>query len=289
MMRWRELGIEIPYNRTSGNIKTYCPQCRDSRHNKRDKSLSVDLATGVFNCHYCGWAGCAVEKEQRWDKPFYNPRPLARQKPEYKKPKQTGNTAMSSKAIAWFAGRGISKKTLEQMRVTEGMEWMPQKNGQANTIQFNYYRRGELVNTKFRTGDKCFKMVSGAELLPYNIDAIKGQKECIITEGEMDALSFIECGRTDVVSVPNGANANLSYLDDYIEEYFLHKVTTKKRNAERYSDRIELQGFQSCFRLFVKPSQSPLKPNQDAATLLVRNHARNGDKRTRITKQGVKD
>ena len=70
---------------------------------------------------------------------------------------------------------------------------------------------------------------------------------------------------------------------------YLYKVTTKKRNAERYSDRIELQGFQSCFRLFVKPSQSPLKPNQDAATLLVRNHARNGDKRTRITKQGVKD
>ena len=70
---------------------------------------------------------------------------------------------------------------------------------------------------------------------------------------------------------------------------FFYKVTTKKRNAERYSDRIELQGFQSCFRLFVKPSQSPLKPNQDAATLLVRNHARNGDKRTRITKQGVKD
>ena len=69
----------------------------------------------------------------------------------------------------------------------------------------------------------------------------------------------------------------------------MDKVTTKKRNAERYSDRIELQGFQSCFRLFVKPSQSPLKPNQDAATLLVRNHARNGDKRTRITKQGVKD
>jgi len=71
--------------------------------------------------------------------------------------------------------------------------------------------------------------------------------------------------------------------------YIIYKVTTKKRNAERYSDRIELQGFQSCFRLFVKPSQSPLKPNQDAATLLVRNHARNGDKRTRITKQGVKD
>ncbi|WP_368238945.1 hypothetical protein, partial [Alistipes shahii] len=87
-----------------------------------------------------------------------------------------------------------------------------------------------------------------------------------------------------------------AFISDIVIEYghgpefvSLYKVTTKKRNAERYSDRIELQGFQSCFRLFVKPSQSPLKPNQDAATLLVRNHARNGDKRTRITKQGVKD
>ena len=81
------------------------------------------------------------------------------------------------------------------------------------------------MNTKFRTGDKCFKLVSGAELLPYNIDAIKGCSECIITEGEMDALTFYECGRHDVVSVPNGANANLSYLDDYIEEYFDDKET----------------------------------------------------------------
>lgn len=224
-MRWRELGIEIPYNRTSGNIKTYCPQCRDSRRNKRDKSLSVDMATGMFNCHYCGFSGCAAEKQAKWQKPFFNPRPLARQKPEYKKPKPTANATMSDKALAWFAGRGVSRTTLEAMRVTEGMEWMPQKNGQANTIQFNYYREGELVNTKFRTGDKCFKLVSGAELLPYNIDAIKGTRECIITEGEIDALSFIECGRMDVVSVPNGANANLSYLDAYIEEYFDDKET----------------------------------------------------------------
>ena len=77
----------------------------------------------------------------------------------------------------------------------------------------------------------------------------------------------------------------------YLVEYkkLAYKVTTKKRNAERYSDRIELQGFQSCFRLFVKPSQSPLKPNQDAATLLVRNHTQKGDKRTRMAKQDVKD
>ena len=82
---------------------------------------------------------------------------------------------------------------------------------------------GEYV--KYRTGDKCFKLCSGAELLPYNIDAIKGQRECIITEGEMDALSFIEIGFPNVISVPNGANNNLSYLDAYIEDYFDDKDT----------------------------------------------------------------
>ena len=102
-------------------------------------------------------------------------------------------------------------------------------------------------------------------------------------------VSLIKKGRNNAI-INKKNRISLFFIDRNV--FFInmgYKVTTKKRNAERYSDRIELQGFQSCFRLFVKPSQSPLKPNQDAATLLVRNHARNGDKRTRITKQGVKD
>ena len=194
---WEKFGIEgIPHGRTSGNIKVYCPQCRDQRHDKRDKSLSCNLATGAFNCHYCGFAGNATEytddEKKRWmeQQPWFTPKQIRREPKTYKKPKSTGSPRLSDRAVAWFASRGISTATLTAMRITEGSEWMPQKNGQANTIQFNYYRGGELVNTKFRTGDKCFKLVSGAELLPYNIDAIKGCSECIITEGEMDALTF---------------------------------------------------------------------------------------------------
>src|SRR5574344_691557 len=160
-------------------------------------------------------------RQQLW----FNEHPIKRERKEYKKPTHTGKATISDRALKWFEGRGISRQTVEALKITEGEEWMPQKNGQANTIQFNYYRNGELINTKFRTGDKCFKLCSGAELLPYNIDSIKGTKECIITEGEMDALSVVECGRFDVISVPNGANANLAYLDDYIEEYFDDKET----------------------------------------------------------------
>ena len=235
MKDYRDFGIQIPYGRTGGKIKTFCPQCHNQRRDKRDKSLSVDLDKGLWHCHYCGWSGTLTEStydpspegKRKWmeQQLWYRQTQIRQQKREYKKPQPRPTAPMSAKALAWFKGRGISEETLLAMKVTEGLEWMPQKNGQANTVQFNYYHNGELVNTKFRTGDKCFKLVSGAELLPYNIDAIKGQKECIITEGEMDALSFYECGRHDVISVPNGANANLDYLDNYIEEYFEDKET----------------------------------------------------------------
>lgn len=230
-INWRKYGIEVPHNRTAGNIKVFCPQCHQTRHDKSDKSLSCNLATGEFLCHYCGFSGSAVEysdnERKQWaqQQPWYTERPIKREPKVYAKPKPRHNAAISEKALAWFASRGISRTTVEAMRITEGAEYMPQKEKAWNTVQFNYFKGGELVNTKFRTGDKCFKLVSGAELLPYNIDSIKDAPECIITEGEMDALSFYECGRHDVVSVPNGANANLNYLDDYIDDYFDNKQT----------------------------------------------------------------
>lgn len=221
-INWTKYGIEAPFG-ASGQKKVFCPKCHDQRHNKTDRSLSINLSTGDFHCHYCGWSGNASEQAgERWN----DFKPVS--KPEYKRPTPKAEQSQySAKLIAYMAGRGISEKTLRGMRVTEGIESMPTKDGwkDCNTIQFNYYLNGELVNTKYRTGDKRFKLVSGAELIPYNLDAIKGVKECIITEGEMDALSFVECGRLDVVSVPNGANANLSYLDDYIEAYFDDKET----------------------------------------------------------------
>ena len=221
-----EFGIEIPYGRRSGKIKTICPKCHDQRSNKRDKSLSVDLDNGVWHCHYCQWSGTnEVHVKDDWQQRST----IRKQKKVYKLPTAQATEEqrhqVGAKALAWFASRGISEQTLRALNVTEGMEWMPQTNKPENTVQFNYYRGEELVNVKYRTGRKEFKLVSGAELLPYNINAIGGTPECVITEGEMDTLSFVECGRTDVVSVPNGANANLDYLDDYLEQYFDDKET----------------------------------------------------------------
>ncbi len=200
-MDYKAFGIDIPFGRTGGNVKVKCPKCVDKRSNKRDKSLSVNLNEGIFNCHYCGWSGTVKQHEM---------------KKQYVKPQWNNNTKLSDKLVKWFENRGISQSTLKKLKITEGPEWMPQKEAKVNTLQFNYFFNDELVNIKYRTGDKCFKLVSGAELVLYNIDSLRGAKECIITEGEIDTLSFIECGFESVVSVPNGANGT-DYLDDYIE------------------------------------------------------------------------
>ena len=120
------------------------------------------------------------------------------------------------------AANSLSKKTLKDLYVTEGPEWMPQTSKNENTIQFNYFMGDQLINVKYRDGRKNFKLYKGAEKVFYNINSIVGYEDCVIVEGEMDVLALHEAGIKNVISVPNGAtlnNNNLDYLDNCID-YF---------------------------------------------------------------------
>lgn len=239
---WTKIGLNN-ISGTAGNKKVYCPQCHANRNDKGDKSLSINLETGVYNCHYCGFSGSVAETDLST---------VRKQTKFYKRPVEREAKPLSEKLLTWFAGRGISKDTLTLARISEGLEFMPQKGKEANTLQFNFYLNGELINTKFRTGDKNFKLVSGARLIPWNIDAIKNQQSCIITEGEIDALSFIECGFLNAVSVPNGASKNLDYLDDFIESHFDDKesiyiaVDTDTKGVQLKDELLRRFGVERC-------------------------------------------
>lgn len=205
-----DYGIKIPYRRIHGNVKTVCPRCRTSgRSHPEDRSLSVNLDAAIWNCHYCGWSGGL--------KGYDRSRISWRGKKDYVRPDPIKESGLSQKLVNYWSLRGISLDTLKKMHIAEGMEFMPQAGKEMNTVQFPYYLDGELVNIKYRTGDKKFKMVQGAELIPYNIDSIKDCDTVYLCEGEADALSFVEAGIDNVISVPNGANKNLEWLDDFME------------------------------------------------------------------------
>lgn len=215
--------------RVSGKLKTTCPQCNDTRRHKGDKSLSVDLDKGLCYCHHCGYTLYVPddteerEKERRRQARTSSAKlPTHFRRPTFDPSKAT----LSQKTEQyWTQTRCLAQPLLKQLRITEQAELMPQSNQTENCICFNYFEGDTLVNTKFRSGSKHFKMVTGAELIPYNIDAIYGTPECIITEGEFDCASFITAGRPDTISVPAGAQSNLSWMDRFVESHFEDKQT----------------------------------------------------------------
>ena len=211
LMNYADFGIQIPYGKMSGEITTTCPKCSHNRKKSKDKCLGVNLDKKVWRCNHCNWSGFLKNEMQ---------------KIEYKKPEWKNKTELSEKVVKWFETRSISQKTLLKARITDGKEWMPQSQKDENVIQFNYFRDNELVNIKYRNAVKQFKLFKDAELIFYNLDGIKNSESCFIVEGEMDALSLIEAGIDNVISVPNGATLNtnnLQYLDNCYE-YFDNKT-----------------------------------------------------------------
>lgn len=205
-MDFRDFNIDIRSSKTTGEVQTICPQCSHTRKKKTDKCLSVNLDKSNWFCHHCGWKGVLQNTIE---------------KIEYILPQWKNKTDLSDVVVKYFESeRKINQQTLIDLKVTCGPEFMPQLNKEVETIQFNYFRNNELVNVKYRGAKKSFKLHKGSELIFYNIDSVKDSKEVIICEGEIDALTFYQCGFKNVISVPNGANLNtnnLIYLDNCIE------------------------------------------------------------------------
>lgn len=189
------------------NYSGICPVCSADRKKKTDKCFSFDVFKEVGHCMHC-------------DASFVKFRDMVKDytKKEYIRPVFVNNSGLSDSMFKYFESRGISKFTIKKMQITESKEWMPQTSKEMNCICFNYFRGDNLVNIKYRDGAKHFKLVSDAELIPYNLNSIAGQTIAIWVEGEFDCLSFVEAGITNVLSVPNGANVNLTYLDNCINE-----------------------------------------------------------------------
>ena len=194
----------------AGKTQGICPLCSSSRkpENRKAKCASYDWERGLGTCHNC-------------DSTFqlHTYKRKGKSTREYVKPDKTGHVA-SEKIINWFAERGISQDTLQELKVREGKEYMPQTGKLENAIQFNYYMGMDLINIKYRDGRKNFKLYKGAEKIFYNINSVVNHDWCVIVEGEMDVLALHEAGIKNVISVPNGATLNsnnLDYLDNCID------------------------------------------------------------------------
>lgn len=229
----------------SGENPQPCPVCADDRKKKNAKPFSYNAQTGLGKCLHCGLS--FYRKDENYK--------------SYVRPQWENKTTLSDKVLEWFLSRNISQEVLNEMKVTDGVEWMPHTQKEMNVIKFNYFRDGNLINVKHRSGDKGFKLVKDAEKIFYNLDGIKGQKEVYIVEGEMDCLTFIQNNIRNVVSVPNGATKgqnNLSYLDNswkYFEDVEkVYIATDHDENGENLANELARRiGVEKCFRMDLSP------------------------------------
>lgn len=237
-------------------FRIVCPECTATRGNKKDKSLSVNMNEKVCHCFHCGYTVCWKGVEDFGVVPGKDLHLPAEKPAHYRLPVFNSNeTVLSDRLVRYFVEeRCIPQQVLVDMKIGERMEWMPQTSKEENCICFNYFETGKLVNVKFRDGAKHFKMVKGAELIPWNIDSLSGADICYVCEGEMDALSLLAAGYKAVISVPNGAGGDsLKWLDRFIESHFDDKqkivlaLDMDKRGVDLREELIRRLGVDICY------------------------------------------
>jgi twinkle protein len=230
-----------------GKKQGICPVCSPDRKpkNQKAKCASYDWDRGLGTCHNCNTSFQLHTYKRKGEA-----------EKVYIKPEQPDAIhSVGTRVEEWFKTRGISKQTLDDLKVTEGPEWMPQTQKTENVIKFNYFMGNQLTNVKYRDGRKNFKLFKGAEKVFYNIDSIVGFEYCVLVEGEMDVLALHEAGITNAISVPNGATLNsnnLDYLDsciDYFEdkEKIILAVDSDEAGQALQTELIRRLGSEVCY------------------------------------------
>ena len=127
------------YNQYGLDEKTQgiCPLCSSERQpkNQKAKCASYDWDRGLGTCHNCNTT-FQLHTYQR----------KGANEKVYVRPNEYIYKLLQSKVVDWFNTRGISQKTLTDLKVGEGSEFMPQTGKKENTIHFNYMMGDQLLS-----------------------------------------------------------------------------------------------------------------------------------------------
>ena len=203
------------------NIKTFqrgeeldfekCPYCGGGKGGRdNEKSLSINLKTGQFNCFRakCGRQGNMIQLSRDFDFSLGN------EVDEYYQPKrkfkklETPRVPIEPKpeAIQYLESRGISERIAREYEITVRAD-------DSAVLVFPFYdEAGRLQLIKYRRTNYDPEKHKGKEWSEEDCKPILfGMKQCksfdrlIITEGQVDSLSVAEAGIDNAVSVPTGA------------------------------------------------------------------------------------
>ena len=193
----------------------YCPHCNGG--GKDTDTFSINLESGVFKCFRasCDYHGHFVELAR--DFGFK----LEQEQTRYKKlPQKTIKS--KPKAIQFLESRGISADVCRRYNITtqkdnENILVFPFYDEQG-IMQFIKYRKTDFVKGKDKCKEWCEK---DTKPILFGMAQCEDFTRLVITEGQLDSLSVVECGIKNAVSVPTGAVGFtwLSHCWDWVNKF----------------------------------------------------------------------
>jgi twinkle protein len=228
---FKDYGIEVNPG-AKGNVKIKCPFCSPYKNNANDTCLSVNVSEGVWFCHKCNeTGGLNTSDKATHDAKHFESRSNG---VSVNKNKKTPLKALSEAAIKFMSNRGISEDTLIKEGIKIASKWIAQLQKEQNCIAFPFIKGNMRVATKYRDNKKNMTQDAGGEKCFYRFDEFAKGDTIYITEGEIDALTLIECGLSDgVTSVPDGAPAPGAKEDGSKFNFFTDEAKKIFDNAKK--------------------------------------------------------
>jgi twinkle protein len=178
--------------------RVICPFCTPERKKQNIKDMTLTRKPDgavVYHCHHCYAEGSVQPTDGKKEKRLSAvPAPTI------------VSNQLKSEHYAYLLTRGISPETADKMKLFSAYKFFSKLGRKTEAIGFPYYRDGHLVAAKYRSiEDKDFTQDAGGAHDFYGLEHVKKGEPLIIVEGEMDALTAVQVGLNNVVSVPGGA------------------------------------------------------------------------------------
>jgi len=181
-----------------------CPDCSYERKKSNEKVLVIhEKSDGwAYKCHHCDSHGFV---------PFNKTNHRKIERTNVIPMRTLDTTKLQAQHYDFLKTRGISERTADEMKLFPAEKYFQRLEKKTDAIGFPYFRNGQFVSAKYRSIEsKDFTQDAGGAQDFFGIDKIDLSLPVIIVEGEIDALTLLECGLKNVLSVPSGAPMKVS-------------------------------------------------------------------------------